>query len=65
MGIEERLLAHPVARQEQTLVVPDRQREHPVEALETLRSPLQVGAQRDFRVGGRLEAPALGFELAA
>ena len=51
----ERLLAEPVARQEQRLPprIPQRKREHPVEAVETSLAPLLPGVDNDLGVGAR------------
>src|SRR5262249_3880764 len=60
---EERLLAEPVAGEEEPPLVPDREREHAVEPLEARRSPFEVRAQNDFGVRRRREAMPLRFEL--
>ena len=50
---EQRLDPEAVAREMQDLgaPIPEREREHPVQAAEDLLAPLEVGAQDHFRVG--------------
>ena len=44
--------------------VPEREREHPVEAVETARAPLLVGVEQHLRVAVRSEAVAVLLQLA-
>jgi hypothetical protein len=63
-GIEERLLAEPIAGGEKLTPPPviDREREHALELLDTRRSVLFVGVQDRLGVAGGAEAVALRFE---
>src|ERR1700733_15866857 len=58
--VVKRLDAHAVAGDEQAAlgVVPDREREHAVQALEATRTPLPVGLQQGLRI--RRAGPAAG-----
>src|SRR6188768_1072677 len=56
MRKKERLLAQPIARQKELVVVPNGHGEHAVEPLQARRPPLQVCRQYHLGVGGRLEA---------
>src|SRR6187431_3214878 len=51
-GVKQRLLAKPVARQKKPglRLVPDREREHAVEAERQLGAPLFVAMDEDFRI---------------
>ena len=64
-AVVERLHAEPVARGEQAALprVPDRERPHPVEALDAALAPLAVGLEDHLRVRLRAEAMALRLEL--
>src|SRR5438477_6325341 len=65
--IEQRLLAGPVAREQQPLapLVPDREGEHAVQTIEASDVPAPVGLENHFGVAVRLEDSAGAFELAA
>ena len=66
VGEIERLDAEPVARQHDAAAValPDREREHAVEALDTARAPGVIGLDDDLGVAFGEEAIALRFERA-
>jgi hypothetical protein len=66
-GPVERLDAEAVPGQQQLapLGVPERDREHPVQALERPLPPLREGAQHDLGVGARAEAVAGRLQLGA
>src|SRR6185503_8838243 len=64
-GVKQRLFAEPVARQKKPgpRLVPDREREHAVEAERQLGAPLFVAMDEDFRIGViRLEAMTAVFQ---
>jgi hypothetical protein len=63
--IEERLLAEPVARQDQRAgaLVPQRDPEHPVEPGEAAVAPLLVAVDDHLAVGAGGEAVAPGLEV--
>ena len=67
LGVIERLDAEPVARQHDApgIALPDREREHAVEALDAARAPFGVSLEDDLGVALREEAVTLGRELAA
>jgi hypothetical protein len=60
--VEQGLFAETIARKKQLVVVPDGNREHAVEARQAIGPPLEVGGERYFGVGRRLEAMTFGFE---
>jgi hypothetical protein len=59
------LLASRVACQEQPLagLIPNREREHPIQMLQTVEVELAIGGKNDFRVGARLESVPARLEL--
>src|SRR5712691_3224773 len=62
-GVIQRLLAEPIAGEVQSLrlAIPQREREHSVEALERpMQPPLRNGLEQNFRIGS---APKLVAEL--
>ena len=65
LRVVERLDAEAVAREEElaALVVPDREREDPVQALEHLGAVARVHGEDDLGVAGRLEGEAVALEL--
>ena len=65
LGVEERLDAEPVARQEEhpPAAIPERKREHPPESLDAVFAPCLPGMDDDFGVGARVEAVAERNEL--
>ena len=65
-GVVQRLDPEPVASDEELALVgvPDREREHAVEAVEAGRAPLLVGAKHDLRVGPGLERVPAVCQLA-
>ena len=65
LGVVDGLDPEPVASDEELALagVPDREREHAVEAVEASRAPLLVGAKHDLRVGSGLEGAAALREL--
>ena len=65
LGVEERLLPHPVARQHKPLarLVPDGQGEHPVEPADEIDPVFLVKMHQAFRVGNGLVAMPFGLEL--
>ena len=65
LGVVERLDPEAIAGQEQLLatLVPDRDREHPVEALDAPRAFLLVEVDDRLGVGVRAVAVPLGLEL--
>ena len=66
VDVDERLDPVAVAAAEQHAAprVPERERPHPVEAVEAVLAPLLVRVHDDFRVGVRAEAVAVRLELA-
>src|SRR5205823_5444321 len=67
LGVEERLLAEPVPRQEEAApaAVPDAEGEHPAQAADALRSPLLVGVDDRLGVGARAEAVPESLQFGA
>jgi hypothetical protein len=67
LGPVERLLSEPVAgERERTLApVPDREGEHPFQAIEARVAPLVPGEERHLRVPGGAERPSGPLELRA
>src|SRR5262249_38046751 len=65
-SVVQRLDADAIARQQQGSrpLVPDRQTEHAAEPRDGIRSPLLIGVDDRFRVGGRVEAMSGRLELA-
>src|SRR5579871_2564936 len=57
LGVVDRLDAKPIAgdRQSPLRVVPDREREHAVEAQQAVEAPLRERVQQNFAVAGRIE----------
>ena len=64
-GVVKRLFAKPVARRKQLQLslIPNSKGEHPIEAAETIRAPLLICFENDFRVAVRVEKVALGLQL--
>ena len=64
-GGEQRLDAEPVARREELALasVPDHERPHPVEPLDAVEAPLDVGVEDDLGVGAALEGVPQSLEL--
>ena len=67
LGVVQRLLAEAVARQQQFVAapVPDRDREHAVEALDRSGAVAQVGLQDDLGLAMGVESRAVLLEFAA
>src|SRR5579863_7228637 len=67
LAVYNRLDSNGVHRQKQLafLRVPDREREHSVESLQTPDTPLLVRVKKDLRVAGRPESMALLLEFPA
>src|SRR5260370_26258085 len=67
LRVQERLLSHAIARQEERFraFVPNREREHAAQVLWTIGAPLVVGVNDSFSVAVRIELVAELFELPA
>src|SRR5262245_45758730 len=64
-GVIERLDPQPVARAEETTAppVPDRTSVHPLQSLQAIFAPMQIGLQQRFRIRAGFEAVPARFQL--
>src|SRR5262245_23245374 len=64
-GVIERLDPQPVARAEEATAppVPDRKSIHPLQSLQAIFAPMQIGLQQHFRIGVGIEAVTARFQL--